>query len=140
MNILSTMNIGSSALSAQSTRLNAISSNLANVNTTETPEGGPYRKKSVVFRSTPAFENELTTREEVQGVRVDRIISDDSDPKRVYDPSHPDAGENGYVEMPNINVVEEMTDMMTAARAYEANVTSIKSSQRMAMKALEIGR
>jgi flagellar basal-body rod protein FlgC len=140
MNILSTMNIGSSALSAQSTRLNAISSNLANVNTSETPEGGPYRKKSVVFRSAPAFEDELTTRSEIQGVRVERIVSDDSDPKRVYDPSHPDAGENGYVEMPNINVVEEMTDMMTAARAYEANVTSIKSSQRMAMKALEIGR
>lgn len=140
MNILSSFDISASALSAQTIRLNTISSNLANINTTNTPEGGPYRKKSVIFRSTPIFEGELQRYKGMQGVQVDRIIESSEDPKMVYDPAHPDAGKDGYVQMPNINRIEEMTDMMMAAKAYEANVTCIKSAQRMAMKALEIGR
>ena len=142
MDILNTFRISSSALQAQSTRLNTISSNLANVETTSTPEGGPYKKKSVVFQSTPlSFQEQLEgIREGVKGVTVTKIAEDTTAPRKVYNPSHPDAKEDGYVEMPNISVLEEMVDMMSATRSYQANVTSIKMAKRMAMKALEIGR
>jgi len=143
MDIFQVMEIGSSALKAQTIRMNVISSNLANMETTQTPEGGPYKKKSVVFTSSrPDFRQELehSLQNDAQGVRVDRIMSDPGQGKKVYDPSHPDAGPDGYVEKPNINLAEEMTDMMKAKGSYEANVVSIKSAQRMALKALEIGR
>ncbi len=143
MDIFKVMEIGSSALKAQTIRMNVISSNLANMETTQTPEGGPYKKKSVVFTSTrPDFRQELdhSLQNEAQGVRVDRIMSDSREAKKVYDPSHPDADPDGYVGKPNINLAEEMTDMMKAKGSYEANVVSIKSAQRMALKALEIGR
>ena len=143
MDIFQVMEIGSSALKAQTIRMNVISSNLANMETTQTPEGGPYKKKSVVFTSSrPDFRQELehSLQNDAQGVRVDRIMSDSGQGKKVYDPSHPDAGPDGYVEKPNINLAEEMTDMMKAKGSYEANVVSIKSAQRMALKALEIGR
>jgi flagellar basal-body rod protein FlgC len=122
MDILNTFRISGSALKAQSLRLNTISSNLANVESTSTPEGGPYKKSGA------------------QGVKVTKITEDQTAPRKVYDPSHPDAKEDGYVEMPNISVLEEMVDMMSATRSYQANVTSIKMAKRMAMKALEIGR
>ncbi len=143
MDILNTFKIGSSALQAQSTRLNTISSNLANIETTSTPEGGPYKKKSVYFQSTPlSFQQQLETnmRRGLQGVAVSKIAEDDEPPRLVYKPAHPDANPEGYVEMPNINTLEEMVDMMSATRSYQANVTSIKMAKRMAMKALEIGR
>lgn len=143
MDILNTFKVGSSALKAQSMRLNTISSNLANVETTSTPEGGPYRKKSVHFQSAPlSFQQQLEARTKngVQGVKVLKIVEDKTPPKKVYNPSHPDANEDGYVEMPNVSVLEEMVDMMSATRSYQANVTSIKMAKRMAMKALEIGR
>jgi flagellar basal-body rod protein FlgC len=143
MDILNTFRISGSALQAQSIRLNTISSNLANVETTSTPEGGPYKKKSVYFQSTPkTFQEQLdqNMQDGVQGVKVAAITEDQTPPRKVYNPSHPDAKENGYVNMPNINVLEEMVDMMSATRSYQANVTSIKMAKRMAMKALEIGR
>ena len=142
MDILNTFRISASALQAQTTRLNTISSNLANVETTSTPEGGPYKKKSVVFQSTPlSFQEQLEgIRGGAQGVSVTKIAEDTSAPRKVYNPSHPDAKEDGYVEMPNISVLEEMVDMMSATRSYQANVTSIKMAKRMAMKALDIGR
>ena len=143
MDILNTFKIGGSALQAQSTRLNTISSNLANIETTSTPEGGPYKKKSVYFQSTPlSFQEQLETnmRAGLQGVTVTKIAEDSAPPRLVYNPSHPDANPDGYVEMPNINTLEEMVDMMSATRSYQANVTSIKMAKRMAMKALEIGR
>ena len=143
MDILGSMNIGSSALKAQTIRMNVISSNLANMETTRTPEGGPYKKKSVIFTSAETgFSKELEnqSRQRAQGVKVEQIVSDPREGKKVYDPSHPDADGQGFVEKPNINLVEEMTDMMKAKGSYEANVTSIKAAQRMAMKALEIGR
>lgn len=142
MDILNTFRISGSALQAQSTRLNTCSSNLANVETTSTPEGGPYKKKSVVFQSTPLnFKDQLDgIRQGMQGVSVSKITEDANAPRKVYNPSHPDAKEDGYVEMPNISVLEEMVDMMSATRSYQANVTSIKMAKRMAMKALEIGR
>lgn len=143
MGILNVMDIGHSALRAQTTRLNVIGSNLANMETTRTPEGGPYQKKSVVFRpGGDGFEGHLdkSMGRKTGGVSASRIVSDQDGIKRVYEPSHPDADEDGYVEKPDISLVEQMTDMMNAKGSYEANVTSIKSAQDMAMSALEIGR
>ncbi len=143
MNIFSTFDISASALKANKIRLDTISSNLANVETTSTPEGGPYKKKSVYFETTPLnFEAHLNNSlsNSIQGVKVKEIIEDQLPPKLVFNPSHPDAREDGYVEMPNINVIEEMVDMMSATRSYEANTTTIQSAKRMFTKALEIGR
>ena len=143
MDILNTFKINGSAMRAQSQRLDTISSNLANIETTSTPEGGPYKKKSVYFQSTPlSFQEQLdgNLRNSTQGVKVSKILEDKTAPKKIYNPSHPDAGVDGYVEMPNINVIEEMVDMMSATRSYQANATAIKSAKRMALKALEIGR
>ena len=143
MDILGAMNIGYSALRAQTIRLNVIGSNLANMETTRTPEGGPYRKKSVVFSADQGgFDRHLeeSTRQQGQGVRVQQIMTHDAEVKRVYEPSHPDADNEGYVQKPDISLVEQMTDMMKARGSYEANVTTIKAAQRMAVKALEIGR
>lgn len=143
MDIFTTFDIAASGLRAQTTRLNTISSNLANAETTATPEGGPYKKKSVVFQTenmpfNKHLANSMST--QTQGVKVAKIIEDNSPPQKVYDPSHPDAKEDGYVEMPNVSVLKEMVDMMSATRSYEANATTIKSAKRMALKALEIGR
>ncbi len=143
MEIFTTFKIASSAMQAQTIRLNTVSSNLANAETTSTPEGGPYKKKSVYFESKPIdFANQLhnSISKGIKGVRIAGIIEDNTPPQRIYNPTHPDAKEDGYVEMPNINVLKEMTDMMSATRSYEANTTAIKSAKRMAMKALEIGR
>lgn len=142
MDIFSTFKVGASALKAHKTRLDTISSNLANVETTSTPEGGPYKKKSVYFESKPLdfkAHMDAVTKNSVQGVEVTKIVEDNSPPRKVYNPSHPDAGDDGYVDMPNISVLKEMVDMMSATRSYQANVTSIQSAKRMAMKALEIG-
>jgi flagellar basal-body rod protein FlgC len=139
MDLFTTFDISASALKAQRIRLNTISSNMANVETTSTPEGGPYKKKSVYFQTQAiSFKDELDA--SIKGVKVSKIIADESDPKKIYDPSHPDAAEDGYVAMPNISILKEMTDMMSATRSYEANTTVIKSAKRMALKALEIGR
>ena len=143
MDILNTFKISGSAMRAQSQRLDTISSNLANVETTSTPEGGPYKKKSVFFQSTPmSFQEQLdgNLRNSTQGVKVTKMVEDQTAPRKAYNPSHPDANVDGYVEMPNINVMEEMVDMMSATRSYQANATAIKSAKRMALKALEIGR
>jgi flagellar basal-body rod protein FlgC len=143
MDILNTFKISGSAMRAQSQRLDTISSNLANIETTSTPEGGPYKKKSVYFQSTPlSFQNQLdnSLRQSTQGVKVTKIIEDQRPPRKIYDPAHPDADGEGYVAMPNVNHMEEMVDMMSATRSYQANATVIKSAKRMALKALEIGR
>jgi flagellar basal-body rod protein FlgC len=143
MDILNSFKISGSAMQAQSQRLDTISSNLANIETTSTPEGGPYKKKSVYFQSTPlSFQNQLdnSLRQSTQGVKVTKIIEDQRPPRKIYDPAHPDADGEGYVAMPNVNHMEEMVDMMSATRSYQANATVIKSAKRMALKALEIGR
>ena len=142
MDIFNTFKISASALKAHTIRLNTVSSNLANVETTSTPEGGPYKKKSVYFQTKPiSFQTRMNDALEKasQGVEVTKIIEDEEPPRQVYNPSHPDAGEDGYVAMPNVNVLKEMVDMMSATRSYEANATTIKSAKRMALKALEIG-
>ena len=143
MDIFTTMKISASALKAQRIRMNAISSNLANIETTRTPDGGPYRKREVVFQSSQSgFSDTLDNRlrDAVQGVKVAQVQASSLPPLMVYNPSHPDANGQGLVAMPNINLVEETADMMSASRAYEANVTVVKSAKRMALKALEIGR
>lgn len=142
MDIFTTFDIAASGLKAQRTRLNTISSNMANAETTSTPEGGPYKKKSVVFQSEPvSFKNQLrqSLNNQAEGVKVTKIIEDNEPPQQIYNPSHPDANEDGYVGMPNVSILKEMVDMMSATRSYEANTTVIKSAKRMAMKALEIG-
>lgn len=142
MDIFTTFKISGSALKANRTRLNTIASNLANVDTTSTPEGGPYKKKSVYFETQPVtFKEHLDSnlKNSIQGVAVSKIIESDDPPRKIYNPQHPDAGEDGYVDMPNISTLKEMVDMMNATRAYQANTTTIKAAKRMALKALEIG-
>ena len=143
MNIFDAMKISSSALEAQRLRLNVISSNMANVETTRTAEGGPYRRRQAVLQSSELdFGKRLdqAMKGSVEGVTVPGIQISTAPPRMVFDPSHPDANPEGYVAKPDINLVEEVADMMSATRAYEANVTVIKSAKRMALKALEIGR
>jgi len=125
--------------------MNVISSNLANANTTRTPEGGPYRRKEVLMAAYPAqrtFEDILNANltDSVSEVKVVGVVNDTRPFITKYDPQHPDANENGYVLMPNVNIVKEMVDMMSATRNYEANVTAINATKSMALKALEIGR
>jgi flagellar basal-body rod protein FlgC len=139
------LRISSSGLSAQRMRLNTISSNIANINTTSTPEGGPYRRKDVVFESMPETRNfgEILTAEpdkNLQRVQVTDVSVDRGAPLLKYEPNHPDADENGYVAYPNINMMEEMTNMIQATRSYEANVSAMQATKDMAMTALEIGR
>ncbi|HMM21553.1 MAG TPA: flagellar basal body rod protein FlgC [Selenomonadales bacterium] len=144
MGMFGAIDAAASGLTAERLRLDVISNNIANANTTRTAEGGPYRRQMVVFEpraKTNAFSQMLAREMDPgQGVRVVGITKDESPFKMVYDPSHPDANQDGYVEMPNINIVAEMVDMITATRAYEANVTAVNSAKSMAMKALDIGR
>ncbi|GAW92914.1 flagellar basal body rod protein FlgC [Calderihabitans maritimus] len=141
MRIFQSMAISASGLTAERLRMDIISSNIANINTTRTEEGGPYRRKLPVFaekldKSIQSGNNRFRGR----GVKVVEIAEDQSPPRLVYDPGHPDANEEGYVAMPNINIITEMVDMITATRAYEANVTALNAAKSMALKALEIGR
>jgi flagellar basal-body rod protein FlgC len=141
----------SSGLSAQQLRLDVISNNLANASTTRTADGGPFQRSRVIFRPivsqpywrTP-FLPESLDNGIGKGVRVNKVEKDTSPARLVYDPTHPDAiktgPKQGYVEMPNVNVVNEMVDMIDASRAYEANVTLINGAKAMFSKALEIGR
>lgn len=145
MDLLTSMKISASALAANRTRMGAISSNIANAQTTRTAEGGPYRKKEVVFGSEPARESfsdvlEGTINEQAQSVHATEVISTDKPPILKYEPNHPDADERGYVAYPNINVVQEMANMISATRSYEANVSAFNTAKGMAQKALEIGR
>ncbi len=135
MDIFRTFDISASALVAQKLRMQTISSNLANINTTRTPEGGPYRRRDVVFETVLMDEAGYS-----EGVRVKDVVVDKRPPRVVYDPSHPDADKNGYVKLPNINLVEEMVNMMLATRAYEANVNSFNITKSMILKALELGK
>lgn len=144
MNISQAFAIPASGLDAQRERLNIISSNLANVNSTQTPEGGPYRRRDVVFSATPlegSFENLLKQGSNtLKQVKVSQIVYDQRPFKEVFEPSHPDANAEGYVLYPNVNAMEEMVNMISALRSYEANVTMLDSVKSMALKALEIGR
>jgi flagellar basal-body rod protein FlgC len=136
------MSVSASALSANRTRLNVIAENIANANTTRTETGGPYRRRVTRFESeAPSFASLLpgSLPEQPHGVRVSQVLPV-GETRRQYMPGHPDADADGYVELPNVNPVLEMTDMMTATRAYEANVSAIQALKSMAQKALELGR
>lgn len=151
MNFLNSMEVSASGLSAQRTRLNIISQNLANSQTTRTESGGPYQRRITVFSAQP-FTNHMERAMQHQpavyppgqdpqrGVQVDGIALDDAPFRQVYDPSHPDASKDGYVQYPNVNVITEMVNLINATRSYEANVTAVNSSKSMATKALEIVR
>jgi flagellar basal-body rod protein FlgC len=142
-----TFDISSSALTAERFRMNIISNNIANANTTRTPEGGPYKRQLPVFEAREAsfsdmLESEMMgTHEPVgNGVRVVGVVDDDSPFKTVYDPGHPDADKNGYVKMPNVDVVKEMVDLISASRAYEANLSLIDTTKSLVQRALSIGK
>lgn len=145
MDFFSAMDISATALTAERTRINLISSNLANANSTRTAEGGPYKRKDAVFTTaapSPTFGETLSRfgGNRPAGVQVTQIIEDNSPPRLQYDPKHPDADAKGFVAMPNINPIEEMADMVIASRAYEANITAAQAAKAMAMKTLELGR
>ena len=145
MDILTGMRVSASGMAAQRMRMNTISSNIANINTTQTPEGGPYRRKDVVLESTPeakSFGEILmnSPQKDIARVQVTDVISDQKAPHMKYEPDHPDANEEGYVAYPNINLMEEMANMIQATRAYEANVSAMHATKDMAMTSLELGR
>lgn len=146
MSFLDSINISASALTAERLRMDIISKNIANANTTRTANGTPYRRQVVIFQESERdmpFSRFLTTelnKFNTRGVKVSGVIEDKSEFKLVYNPGHPDADEKGYVQMPNVDIMIEMVNMISATRAYEANITSINSTKNMIMKALDIGR
>jgi flagellar basal-body rod protein FlgC len=136
MNSFNVFKVSASALEAQRQRMNVVASNMANVHSTRTEEGGPYRRKDVLF-SAETVESDTDT---LTGVRVVDIVADSTPFRTVYDPGHPDADKDGYVSMPNINIIEEMVNIMMASRAYEASVSAFNMSKAMFLKTLELGR
>ncbi len=148
MSFFNSMNTSASALTAQTLRMDVISENIANINTTRTENGGAYKKKTVLFESAGAvrqfsdyFSDEMKLGEQPSGgVKATKIAVDNSTGNLVYNPEHPDSDENGYVEMPNVNLVEEMVNMISASRSYEANITAMNTTKTMVSKTLEIGR
>lgn len=125
------LKVSATGLEAQKIRLNVIASNLANINSTRTPQGGPYRRKDVIFMTY--IYDQIS-----QGVDINKIVEDQRPFRIVYDPSHPDADKNGYVEYPNVNPMEEMINLISASRAYEANLTMINSYKDMFMRTLDL--
>ena len=153
MAFLSSMNIAASGLTAQQLRLDVVAENITNSNTTRTEGGGAYRRKMVVFEAETGRDtfrdvmartaNGIASNEgyaNAGGVKVTQIVEDPSPLKTVYDPTHPDADENGYVDLPNVDMVKEMTDAMAATQAYSANVTAFNALKTVVNQALQIGR
>lgn len=145
MDFMTGLRVSGSGMTAQRRRMNAISSNIANINTTRTPEGGPYRRKQVQLEAMPdakSFAEMMLTNPEknVNRVQVVDVVSDSKAPLLKYEPDHPEADQNGYVAYPNINMMVEMSDMIQAKNAYDANVSALNATKEMALKALEIGR
>ncbi|MBT9153152.1 MAG: Flagellar basal-body rod protein FlgC [Firmicutes bacterium] len=145
MRVFAGMAISASALSAEKLRIDMVAKNVANMNTTRTPEGGPYQRRKVVFAelmdeaSRQRFVR-LPPRGVSRGVRVAAVVTDNAPPRMVHDPSHPDANAEGMLAIPDINLVNEMVDLITATRAYETNVQVLNASKAMQLRALEIGR
>lgn len=145
MSVFGAMNISATGMTAQQTRVDIISQNIANVNTTRDADGNVYKRKTVVFQ-----EKDFTSFGEVlggatanigKGVKIQKIVDDnETECRKVYDPSHPDSDEDGYVTYPNVNTVTEMTNLIDASRSYEANVTSMNATKAMFQKALELGK
>lgn len=145
MSFFGALDTSSTALTAQRLRMDVISQNMANVDTTRTEDGTPYKRKGVIFQeisersSFAAYLDRAMNSASGYGVRVSEIVEDDTPGRREYDPSHPDADEDGYVTKPNVNIVEEMVNMISASRSYEANITAINTTKSMINKTLEIG-
>lgn len=147
MSFFTSINTSATALTAQTLRMDVISENIANVNTTKTADGTPYKRKTVIFEEmgdkrpfASLFTEAYGSNANGKGVHVNEIITDQKPGALVYDPTHPDANQDGYVEQSNVNVVQEMTDMISASRSYEANVTAMNATKSMIAKTLEIGR
>lgn len=145
--VFAPFSISASALTAERLRMDVISNNIANANTTRTVEGGPYIRQRVVFAPrfdvTPVFSSFIPTMTPdglPAGVRVTGIQKDTSPVKMVYDPGHPDANAEGYVAYPNVNAVNEMVDLISASRSYEANITAFNATKSMALEAMSIGK
>jgi flagellar basal-body rod protein FlgC len=133
MSLFNILDVAGSALTAQSQRLNTTASNLANADSATSSTGQPYRAKQVVFSAQPVAENSV-------GVRVTNVVQDQSPPRRVHDPRHPLADEAGYVNMPNVNVVEEMVNMISASRSYQTNAELMNTAKTLLLKTLQIGQ
>lgn len=142
MDVSATLAISSSALQAQRLRMDVIAANLANAESTRTPEGGPYKRRDVVLESMPSIDSFEDVLGATAGgaVRVSRVVEDEKPPRVVFDPGHPDADAKGYVSYPNVNPITEMVDLMAATRAYEANVAAVNATKRVLEAALSIGR
>lgn len=145
MGVFSAMNVAATGMTAQQLRMDVISENIANAQTTRTEDGTPYRRKTVVFeeKSTTSFDNILNgymNQYKPNGVKMTRIVEDPSDLRLVYEPDNPDANEDGYVEYPNVDTVTEMTNLIDSSRAYEASATSFDAAKAIAMKGLELFR
>ncbi len=136
MSLVNVFNVASSAMTAQSMRLNAVASNLANADSIVSSDGKPYVAKQVVFEATPMGNAGVAS----QGVRVRQVVNDASPPRMVYDPRNPAADEKGYVAFPNVNVVEEMTNMISASRSYQTNVEVLNTAKTMMLRTLQIGQ
>lgn len=141
---LSSLNIAGSALTAQRLRMDVVASNIANAESTRTPQGGPYKRERVIFgpieASSQSFLAGPGAEANAGGIEVRAIVQDQVPPRLIHDPNHPDADEEGYVAYPNIDLVTEMTDMLSASRAYEASITVINVTKNMAQRAIDIGR
>jgi flagellar basal-body rod protein FlgC len=156
MNLFRIFDVTGSGMSAQRTRMSVVSGNLANAETTRTPEGGPYRRRNVFFRALPLSEDfptllqtrlstplplkRLEPHSEISAVEVAGVRASSRTPRKVYDPAHPDADGEGYVSYPEINTMEEMTDLLAATRSYEANLTVFNSTKALVRKLLDMGR
>lgn len=148
MNLFKMFAISGAGMAAQRSRMSVITGNLANTETTRTPEGGPYRRRDVLFQAVPVngeFANLLSESffenpEGLLSVEVSGIRQSGRAPRQIFDPKHPDANPDGYVSLPDINVIEEMVDLMSAVRSYEANLTAYNTTKGLVRKLLEIGR
>jgi flagellar basal-body rod protein FlgC len=146
MGFLDALRASASGLTAQRVRMKLIASNLANVNTTRTPEGGPYQRREPIFSAASSkvdsFQDILNARQQGDVVEVQTVgvVKDGRDPIMKYEPDHPDANEDGFIALPNISVTEEMVNLVSASRSYEANIAAVKATKNMVTKALEIGR
>lgn len=141
--VFNAMDVAASGMTAQRTRMDIISQNIANVNTTRDENGNVYKRQTVVFQesSSGTFDQLLSNRMhtyQANGVKITKIVEDQSEGAMVYDPTHPDADENGYVHYPNVNTVTEMTNLIDASRSYEANATAFNAAKAMASKGLEL--
>ena len=145
MSLLSSISVSASGMSAERERAEVLVENIANADTTRTAEGGPYRRRDVVFQSdsvsspfSSVFQNQMDT--QAKGVSVSDIVVDNSDPERRYMPGHPDADENGYVAMPRVNPAQDMVDLLGASRSYQANVSAISAVKDMIQKSIDLFR